>query len=177
MNGRSRGALNRAESGQATVEFVLAFMIFMLSVIGVLDIGRLVFDEHGLTRATESIAHSLAVQYAQGTPRQPFVINAANVAVAIGQAHVQSDLGLDSTNLLDVTPTGVQYQVLSNPSISVCANPSFAAPYVVKVTIKANFNATLGISLGGRTVHLSQSSTALTYLAEQSAGNYTTTCP
>jgi Flp pilus assembly protein TadG len=159
------------------VEFVLCFMIFILFVFGVIDISRLIFDEHGLTRATEAIAHTLAADYQAATPAQPFQINSLAVADAIAQAHADSDLGLDSTNLLDVTPAAVQYQVLSNSTISVCASPDFTTPDVIKVTINAAFDPVLGKLVGGRSIHMSQTTTVLTYIGELNSGTYQTTCP
>lgn len=173
--------------GQAMVEFVLCFLIFILFVFGIIDISRLIFDEHGLTRATEAIAHTLAADYQAATPAQPFQpydeckvdLRCQSIIDAITQAHADSDLGLDSALLaaLPADPVHPQTQTISNSTIKVCASPNFTSPNVIKVTINAGFDSVLGKLVGGQRIHMSQTATVITYIGELNSGTYQTTCP
>lgn len=170
------------------VEFSLAILIFLLGVIGVIDVARALFDEHGLTRAAESISHTLTIDYAtvpNFPSSQAALVSASSTAVQ--SAHAQSDTGLNNGTLVGTQYTG--YYLLTNStgaqgngSVSICfassrTTPSYLAPDVIKVTVVGAFTPALGAFVGGKTINLSQSSTALTFLGEAESGTYQNACP
>ena len=186
--GHRRRLFRRGQSGQAMVEFSLAIFAFLLTTLGVIDVARALYDQHALTRAAESIAHSLVLQYATTAnfPSSPSPLMAITTAAAtaIQGAAAQSDTGLNNTTLTDVTPGGVTtYQLFSNSggstngSVSICFSPSYATPNVIKTTVIGAFTPALSAVVGGRTVNLSESASALTFLGEQGSGTDVSACP
>jgi Flp pilus assembly protein TadG len=167
------------------VEFSLAIFVFILGVVGLIDVGRAIYDEHGLTRAAESIAHSLVLQYATVTnfPGSQSALT-DTLTTTIQQAHAQSDTGLNATTLSLVSPGGgTAYQLFSNSAgsggaaVSVCLSPNYAAPNVIKVTVVGAFTPAISAFVGGRTINLSESASALTFLGQQGSGTYQNSCP
>jgi Flp pilus assembly protein TadG len=164
------------------VEFSLAIFVFILAVVGTIDIARAIFDEHGLTRAAESLAHTMVLDYAtvQNFPGSQSALTDA-ASTAIQQAHAQSDTGLNSATLS--LGGGSGYQLLSNSggsggaAVSICFSPSYAAPNVIKVTVVGAFTPVISAFVGGHTVNLSESASALTFLGQQGNGTYQNSCP
>lgn len=49
------------ESGQALVEFALAITVFMLLLMGIVDLGRLVYQFNGVSEAARALARETSV--------------------------------------------------------------------------------------------------------------------
>jgi Flp pilus assembly protein TadG len=89
----------RHQAGQSTVEFALAFIFVALGIFGVIDVAHAVYEQHGLTRATEVIAHDLSV-----APPGPF--NASAIGAAVNDARSKSQIDFNTTATSNLT-TGV----------------------------------------------------------------------
>lgn len=91
MGTRSFAPLRRRSRGQALVEFALAFPVFMLILMGVIDGGRLVYTDSTLSQAAREAARTGAVEAGWvGIPlsNAGCVSTAAGITAANPGAHV-----------------------------------------------------------------------------------------
>jgi hypothetical protein len=77
----------REQRGQSTVEFALAFIFVAMGVFGVIDVAHAVYEQHGLGRAAEVVAHDLSVTAG--------ALNTTVAATDIGDAHIKSQVDFD----------------------------------------------------------------------------------
>jgi Flp pilus assembly protein TadG len=169
--GRLRGSHER---GQAMVEFSIGVLFFLIATLGVVDTSRAVFDKHGLGRAAEAIAHRLVLDYAT---IGGYSISSASAAIAIQDAQTVSDASFSSAEPHTFDITHSTYQEMSNGSVFICASPNFASAQVIQVTVVGSFRPASSLFIGGRSVPLSESATALTFAGEMDGGTYQTQCP
>lgn len=86
---------DQTEAGQALVEFSLTFIIFMILVLGVVDVGRAVWNYNTLASATrEGTRYAMVHGSASSAPSGP-AANDANVQAAVSKYAS----GLNSHNL------------------------------------------------------------------------------
>lgn len=175
--GEMRG---RRDSGQATVEFALACLAFLLLALGVIDVSRAVFTWHGVNRAAESTAHGLMVQY-----------NATHAAIgssiawpAIQTGQQAGHVGVSTTKPLCVS-SGVGYQEINNRascavdtrSVYICGVPDLTAPNLIQVTIQSGFQPASSLFIGGLNVPITAVVSVLTVGGEKPGVVVTNTCP
>lgn len=165
---------HRFQPAQAAVEFSLAFMIFTLLVFGGIEVARAVFDLHGLSRAAEITAHQLAEYYDTTSPPPP--ITSRDAATALQMARQDSDLAFSTAEPTTVTE-GFGYQQLSNGSAFICGSSDLTNPRLIHVTVQEPFKPLFSRILGGLTITLSETATALTYKAESGDGTDQDYCP
>lgn len=90
----------RAEAGQALVEFSLAIMVFLVIIIGVIEVGRAVWSYNTLASAAREGSRYAMVHGASASARSGPAGNDANVQAAVTKytaALDPSDLTVTST--------------------------------------------------------------------------------
>jgi Flp pilus assembly protein TadG len=78
----------RPEHGQALVEFSLAITVFLVLVMGVIDLGRLVYQYNGVAEAARAIARETSVH-----PGAPLGSSTQTAAVVATQRRLVPGLG------------------------------------------------------------------------------------
>ena len=68
------------ETGQALVEFSLAIIVFMVLIMGIIDLGRLVYQYNGASQAARALARETSVH-----PGSPLGTSAETTAVLATQ--------------------------------------------------------------------------------------------
>jgi len=132
----------RAESGQALVEFSLTIVIFMILVLGVVDVGRAVWNYNTLANATrEGTRYAIVHGSASSAPSGP-AANDASVRAAVAKYAS----GLSSGNLT---------------TTSTWLDGSNGAGARVKVTTSYRFNSIFSSLLGIAPFTMTSSSTMM----------------
>lgn len=160
----------RALPGQGTVEFSLAFLLIALGIFGGLDVSRSVFLTHNLTRSAQVIARDLALG-SNTTPQTPLC--QVDIASAIAHGQQQGNRSFDPTPPTFPSPcpasSGTCTQRVQNASgsIAIVGTPDLCTPLRITVTIQGSFTPASSLFIGGRTMTLGESATALTAQALQ----------
>jgi Flp pilus assembly protein TadG len=107
----------RNRSGQATVEFALAFILVAMGTFGVIDVSHAVYEEHGLNHAAEVIAHDLSVTTSGA-------LNASTAQTDIGDAQNKSQISFDTSAPTLTVSNGVLngHECTTNESTSTVAS-------------------------------------------------------
>lgn len=152
--------------GQATIEFALAIIFILFSIFGGLDVARAVYTQHGLNRAAEAIAQSVAMG-SSTSPQTP--VCQLNLASLIASARKQANVTFasDAPSCLSVScpaASGTTSQQITSTSggVSITGVPDLCAPLQVRVTITGSFTPVTGFLLGGRSLTLSMTVTVQT---------------
>jgi Flp pilus assembly protein TadG len=166
----------RARRGQATVEFALVAIVFLGTLLPVIDLARAGLMQHNLDRGVGDLAHQLATisgtnssdpSTYKPTPLNPTDGNSTvylgetmpiSQAVQMALAHASSmSISAISTVPLAMTSpmtlTNGQVTVTATPDLTM-TNTTNTTP-LITVTATAPFTPVVGIFLGGKTFTLS----------------------
>lgn len=165
----------RAQRGQATVEFSLVIIAFLLIVFGTLEVARAVFERHSLARAAEVIAQELAEtdpnRYSTAASFYTFSIDPRDstalgyLTTAISDANIQAKLGLATS--IPATPIRAGTYNSSNHdcsgtsttqdscesftnrdgSVTIVGIPDLTAPDTIRVTVFQPYQSFLGAAI------------------------------
>ncbi len=130
------------ERGQALVEFSLAFIVLVVMVVGIFDLGRGVYTYNGLSEAAREIARATSVH--PGSPLGTSVRTADTIAV---QRALVPGLGTPAFACVDYTGASVT---------GTCASGDF-----VRVTVATTFAPISFLGFGGPFTFTSSSSMQL----------------
>lgn len=99
--------MDRSERGQALVEFALTVIIFLMLVMGVLDVGRGIFMYNGVSQAAREIARVTSVHPGTGLGTAGWAPSTEAQAVIDAQADLFLDLTLEDPTCVDIDGTAV----------------------------------------------------------------------
>lgn len=179
----------RAQRGQALVEFSLGALIVLGLVLCIIDMGRAGFMQHNLDSSAAYLAQTLA-RYSSGNSHvptdasdtiyrpTPLVTSTSSggtttygvdpvIQTTLAQAARVASGAFSPTSLSISAYTSGVPSAFSNGAVTITAaavtgNASMVAPKEIQVTINATFKPIVGVFLGGKTMHLTASETAYT---------------
>lgn len=89
------------EAGQTLVEFSLAFTVFMMLLMGIIDLGRLVYQYNGVSEAARALARETSVH-----PGSPLGESAETTAV-LGTQRRLYPIGTTTYACVDIAGTTI----------------------------------------------------------------------
>lgn len=134
-----------SQGGQALVEFALAITVFLMLLLGIVDLGRAIYQYNGVSQAAREIARATSVH-----PGSDFTTTSGQssqtLAVIATQQNLVPNLGSPAFSCVDIA---------GNPISTGCVPGDF-----VKVVITAPFTPAAPILGLTGTWNLSSTSTA-----------------
>jgi len=168
------------------VEFALAITVFLALLFGGIDVARAMFFTHNLNRSAEVVDRELVDNYSSSSPSSFISLTVPVSGTQIlADAQHQGDgtvrtqaLVQASTCTVQTAGTGYTCTQWSNatsngnPGVYVCSVlDSGSRVNMVQVTIKDRFSPVTGMFIGGKTIMLSSSESALTADGEASGSD------
>ena len=125
-----RGASRGAERGQSLVEFSFALIVFLLLLMGIIDLGRAVYTLTGTAQAASEIARVTSVHPGAALGSSPETTTVVSV-----QSKLVPGLAVTSYECVDI----------AGGSIAGVCKPGYG--YWVRVTVASTFNPVTPLAL------------------------------
>lgn len=120
MNGPRRTEDRTRERGQGLVEFSLAITVFLVLMMGIVDLGRAVYQYNGVAEAARELARAASVH-----PGSPLGNSTRSLSTLQAQRGLIPDLAAPTYTCIDIGGTAVTGACAAGDWIRVTATSTF----------------------------------------------------